>query len=445
MISPRVLACVALAAMLIGCASKKKPTESEEGRISILVFEQKLAADSALAGQTPTVPEAATMTAWPEPGGDADNAPGNIAAASTLKIAWRQGAGAGSSRSEHLSAPPIVADGKIFVLDAAQTVRALDAQSGHSLWSSSLRPKKGRDKTAIGGGIAFDSGKIFAASGFGEVVALNANTGAEVWRVPANAPFHAAPTASNGRIYVVTNDSELIALSETDGQTLWNYQGIAETARILAASSPAVVGDTVVAPFASGEVAALFAPNGRRLWVDALTYVDPRVGGATNNLTSLSAINDIAGRPVMAGGAIYAVSHSGVLAAIDERSGERLWARALTSTQTPCVTGDALYVVTVDGAVAAISRENGKVYWVKELRRYKKPKKAKGRIAWAGPIMVGGQLFLASSEGQGVLLSPTDGAIKQEIKLGDAVFLPPVAANGTVYVLADTGKLIALR
>jgi outer membrane protein assembly factor BamB len=440
-----LLAVAALAALATGCATKPKSTESEEGRISILVFEQKLAPDTSLAGRTPSVPDPINIADWTQPGGGADNAPGNIAANSTLRVAWKQGAGGGSSRKEHLSAPPIIADGKVYMVDAGQTLRAFDAARGRTLWSRELRPEKGKDRIAVGGGVAYSAGKLFVATGFGEVMAIDPATGAIQWRVTANAPFHAAPTAANGRIYVVTNDSELLALDANNGQVVWNYQGIAETARILAASSPAVVGDTVVAPFASGEVAALFAPNGRRLWVDALTYVDTRAAGSGANLTSLSAINDIAGRPVMAGGEIYAVSHSGVIAAIDERSGERIWARSLTSTQTPCVVGDTLYVVTVDGVVTALSRENGAAFWVKQLPRYENEKKSKGRIAWTGPIMVGGQLFLASSEGQAILLAPSDGAIKQEIKLGGAVFVPPIAAGGTVYVVTDEGQIIALK
>lgn len=444
MSASRILIAAAISALAVGCASKAT-TESEEGRISILVFEQKLVADSSLAGRTPAIPEPIALADWTQPGGGADNAPGNIAAGTTLRVAWRASAGAGSSRQANLSSPPILADKRIYLVDASQTLRAIDADTGRSVWSRALRPEQGEDRVAIGGGVAYAGGKLFAATGFGEVLAVAPDTGAVQWRIKANAPFHAAPTASNGRVYVVTNDSELLAIDANTGAVAWNYQGIAETARILAASSPAVVGDTVVAPFASGEVAALFAPNGRRLWVDALTYVDTRAANPGTNLTSLSAINDIAGRPVMAGGAIYAVSHSGVIAAIDERSGERIWARALTSTQTPAVVGDTLYTVTVDGVVTALSREDGKVFWVKQLPRYEDEEDAKNRIAWTGPIMVGGQLFLASSQGEGVLISPADGAIKQQIKLGGRVFVPPIAANGTVYVLTDDGKLVALR
>lgn len=427
--------------LVAGCSalkSKTKPPEiSEEGRISILAFEQTLVPDTKLAGRTPSVPAAVDVKEWPQPGGTTGNAPGNIQTSDDLKVAWRESAGDGSSAKTYLSAPPVLADGKIFIVDAGQNLRALDAGSGRKLWSKSLRTPKSEDKNALGGGVAVADGRVYATTGFGAVVAFKPEDGEQLWRAEAGVPFHAAPTATGGRVYAVTNDSELRALDGASGQVQWTYQAIAEPARILAASSPAVVGDTVVAPFASGELMAFLTANGRRLWSEQLSR--------TGKFTSLSAINDIAGRPVISEGVIYAVSHSGLLAAIDERSGQRIWARLLASTQTPCVVGDALYVVTVEGDLAAIDKATGGAFWVKQLPRYENEKKKKNRIVWTGPIMVGGNLFLASSEGEAVLVSPADGAVKHTIKVGDSVFVPPIAANGTVYLVNNKGQLVALR
>jgi outer membrane protein assembly factor BamB len=182
---------------------------------------------------------------------------------------------------------------------------------------------------------------------------------------------------------------------------------------------------------------AFLTANGRRLWSDQLNR--------PAKFTSLSAINDIAGRPVISDGVIYAASHSGILAAVDERSGQRIWSRLLASTQTPCVVGDTVYVVTVEGDLAAIDKATGGAFWVKQLPRYENEKKKKNRIVWTGPLMVGGNLFLASSEGEAVLVSPADGEVKRTIKVGDAVFVPPIAANGTVYLVNNKGQLVALR
>jgi outer membrane protein assembly factor BamB len=241
----------------------------------------------------------------------------------------------------------------------------------------------------------------------------------------------------NGRLYAITNDSELLALDANTGEVAWTYQAIAEPARILSAPSVAVDNDTVVAPFASGELVALLTSNGRRLWSDALSR--------TGRLTSLSAINDIAGRPVLESGIVFAASHSGVLAAIDLRSGQRGWARAFASTQTPWLSGTVLYAVNVDGELAAFDASTGNIYWVRQLRRYEDEADRRGRVAWVGPIMVGGRLVLANSVGEVIAVSPTDGETLATAEAGAPVFIPPIAANDQIYVVNDEARLIAFR
>jgi len=406
-------------------------------RISILTFEQELTPDPELATRAITPPAPIPTNAWAQPGGTPDNSPTHISVAANLAVAWRQQVGAGSSRNQRLAAPPVIAEGNIFFIDASHEVHAVEAATGRRLWSQRLRPEEGRDRNALGGGIAFDGGRVFVTTGFGFVTALDGATGAQVWRTQAGAPFHAAPTVTGGRVYAVTNDSELVALDAATGQVSWTYQAIAEPARIMAASSPAVDGDTVIAPFASGEVVALLAANGRRLWVDSLSR--------SGRLTSLSAINDIAGRPVVDGGVVYAASHSGVLAAIDMRTGQRVWSRAFASTQTPWVAGSVIYAVTVDGELCALDRATGNIYWTRELPRFEEPNQRTGRISWAGPIMVGGRLVLVGSTGQVLAVAPENGEIAATRDLGKPIFIPPVAADGQIVVVTDDARITALR
>lgn len=408
-----------------------------EGRISIMAFEQTLEADPALKDRKPQVPAPSDMPNWSQPGGQADNAPQNIMAGPGLAVAWRRSVGEGSTNAVRLTAPPVAADGRLYVMDAAQTVHALDSGTGRSLWSTALRPEKTKDRNAIGGGVAVAGGRIFATSGYGEMLALDSATGQVAWRTKVNAPFGAAPTVAEGRVFAVTNDSELLAFDAATGTVQWSHQAIAEPARILSASSPAVVGDIVIAPFASGEVIALLAANGRRLWVDALS----RAGRAT----SLSAINDIAGRPAVLDGTVYAASHSGLVAAIDQRSGQRVWWRGLPSTQTPWVAGDAVYAVSVDGELAAMDRTNGQIFWVTQLTRFKDAEDRKGRISWAGPIMAGGKLILAGSNGAAAIVDPETGRMERTFDIGSPVFVAPIAAGGMVYIYADDGRIVALK
>ncbi len=448
----RPIAIVAAAAALSACSTVSRigdainpfndndapsQTAPQDGRISILAFEQQLAQDPSLAGRAIIAPTPVAFADWSQPGGTADNSPPNSTGTVALTQAWRANLGEGSNNRVQLAAPPVIDGGRLYFLDADHRVHAIDASTGDRLWTESLRPRGTRDRVARGGGVAAAGGRVFVTTGFGFIVALEGANGEEVWRTQGGAPFHSAPTYSGGRLYAITNDSELISLDAGAGATQWTYQAIAEPARILSAPSVAIDGDTVVAPFASGEVVALLGANGRRLWSDSLSR--------SGRLTSLSAINDIAGRPVIDNGVVYAASHSGVLAAIDLRSGQRIWARAFASTQTPWIAGDVLYAVSVDGELAAFDRATGNAYWVSQLRRYEDEGDRTGRVAWTGPIMVGSRLVLANSLGDVVSVSPENGQTVDTADVNDPVFIPPIASNGYIYLVTDEARLVVLR
>ena len=412
-------------------------TAPQDGRVSILTFEQQLIADPALASRAIVTPPAMAVVNWSQPGGEADNSPANAAGEASLQLAWRADLGAGSDDQVSLAAPPVISEGVLFFLDAETRVHAVDATNGRERWSERLRPHDSEDRHASGGGVAAIGGRVFVTTGFGFAAALDAANGSEIWRFEGRTPFLTAPTVAGGRVYATTSDSELMALDVGTGEVQWTFQAVAESARILSASSVAASEDTVIAPFASGELTALLAANGRRVWTDSLSR--------TGRLTSLSAINDIAGRPVVDQGVVYAASHSGVLAAIDIRTGQRVWSRAFASTQTPWIAGDVLYAVSVDGELAAFDRATGGVFWVRQLRRYRDEEERSGRVSWAGPIMVGGKLVLANSVGDVVAVAPQNGTVTATADAGNPVFIPPVTAAGSIYLVTDEARLVVLR
>jgi len=280
-------------------------------------------------------------------------------------------------------------------------------------------------------------GKIFLTSGLGVIEALDAQSGASVWRKRLATPMHSAPTVSNGRLFAVSDDNELFAVNSATGDVLWTYQGIIESARMLTAPSPAVIDDVIIAPFASGELVALQVQNGVVLWQDALS--------SSGQMTPLSSLNDIAAGPVIADGYVIASAQSGVMSAFDLRNGQRVWSQPAGTLGYPWVAGDFIYTVTTNGEVACMSKTTGKVVWLQQLQAFKKEKKRKDRIAWNGPILIGERLLTISSRGVSFEMSPYYGSIIREFKMGDPVFVAPVVANETVYVLNDKAKLIALR
>lgn len=457
--TPILVAILAVAVAAAGCStiSRLNPLKKDKGpaevasegkRISIVAADQRIEPAEALKGVDFFLPPAAEVGAWPLPGGTREQSIENVEAAPSLAVAWRRGFGAGSKLNRFVTAPPVVADGKVFVMDAEGVVSARDARSGSEVWRRAVRPTTGRrDHNAYGGGVAYADGKLYVSSGYRGVAQLDASTGAIGWTSQTEQPIHAAPTVADGRVMVVALDNTLLTFDAATGAPGWSYQALSEPARMLAASSPAVTGDTVIASFGSGELVALRMQNGNDLWNEALSRA--------SRTSALSEIRDIPGRPVVYRGDVFAVSHSGVFAATDVRTGQARWSLPVTGISTPLPVGDVVYVVSKAGEVICAARESGQIYWIRDLNEGVRTKKKGGflgvggkrapRPLWSGPLLASDRLILVSSTGQLAALNAKTGEVQSRVALGEGSLIAPIAAGGTIYVVTDKATLIALR
>ncbi|MEM9053851.1 MAG: PQQ-binding-like beta-propeller repeat protein [Pseudomonadota bacterium] len=418
--------------------NKDEATEAEkDGRIAMVLGDQDLQADPALAGTSIVLPEAEPVEDWPQAGRRSTKITGHLGVAQNFDIAWSVSAGRGSDKKSALTTPPVANSDTIFVIDAAQNVRAFSAATGSRRWQVSLDSGNRRDGVAIGSGIALDGEKLIVASAFGFVAALDINSGAELWRTEAEAPMIGSPAVLDGRIFVASNNNETIAFDANTGEVLWSDQAIAESARVLGSPSPAAADDIVIAPYSSGEIIAYLAPNGRRLWSEALS--------APGQFTPISSINDIGARPVVGGGLVFATSQSGVMAAIEGRSGQLVWQQPVGSTQAPSLAGEYLFVSTTESQLVAVRAPTGQIFWVTQLEKYRNDKKKKGRITYAGPVLASGRLLVASSSGELIAINPETGTEMQRLRLGGPVFIEPIAVQDKLIVLTDEGRLIAIQ
>ncbi|WP_312137992.1 PQQ-binding-like beta-propeller repeat protein [Brevundimonas sp.] len=437
-----------------------KAVATQGERISILEFEQQLAPSPALSGRDFFLPGPQAVTAWTQPGMNAEADTGHVIAAADFTVAWRRDIGASSDRMKQVMAPPVAADGRVFVMDGEATVSAVDAASGAVVWKKTVgigERDSGRRRFGIslgggssgggfGGGMAVADNKVFVSSGYRSVSALNAATGEVVWTHETDLPIHNAPTVSGGRVYVIDVDNQLIALDMATGNQSWTYRGITEPARIMRATSVAVSGDTVIAPFSSGQVVALRSTNGQPVWEEVLSR--------TSRTNALSELRDIAGRPVISRGFVYAVSQSGVMQALDIRTGAPRWELPIGGVNAPLPVGDVVYVVSKTGELTVINRDTGQIYWTRDLNDgrirteggwFFGMGKRTVRPSWSGPVLASNRLVLVNSEGQMVAFDPKTGQQTASLDLGAPAYIAPAAYNGALYVVTDEGRLISIR
>lgn len=462
---PAVALVMSLAMLASGCAvtdqmgkwfSSPHKSKIRGERISIMTNDESLKPDATLKDIPVELPAPYKNSEWPMAGGFAANVMHHLSAPGPLKVLWEADAGAGSATRSRLTASPVAAEGKIFVLDAKARVFAINAATGEEAWHVSIAPPGEEDwahfltlglfgsdtridaSKGAGGGVAYNNGRIFATSGFGDVVALDAKTGKEIWRASVGVPVANAPVINGGRVFVSAIDNHFHAFAETNGRELWDHNGISESSGIMVSSSAAVTGEFVLAPYSSGEVYALRVQNGRPAWNDMLTR--------SHGVTALSEIDDIAARPVVDRGLVFAISHSGVMAAIQLESGDRQWSRDLGGIQTPWIAGDYIFVVTLDNQLVCLTRKEGKVKWIHQLPRWVDPEDTSSDpIVWSGPVLVSDRLIVVSSDGFAEAVSPYTGKLIGRMEIPEKAYIAPIVANDTLYLLTNDATLVALK
>jgi outer membrane protein assembly factor BamB len=433
-----LLAAASLALAGCGVFKKAKPRTPTVGeRIPILSFETQAEAEPELSSIAIVLPPPERNAEWAQPGGSSAKVGGQLELAQNPTQAWRASIGKGSSGTARLNATPVVADGKVFTIDTEAGVRAFDAATGQLLWQAVVRLEKRDARAAFGGGVSYGGGRVFVTTGQGLAAAFDAPTGKKLWERALVQPLRGAPTVAGGRVFVLSQDNQLHALDAGSGELNWTVAGTVEVACILGTGAPAVALETIVAGFCSGELNAMRAENGRTVWQDQLAR--------TGRSTAMAALADIDASPVIDRGRVFAVGHGGRMVSLELATGTRVWERNFASVWTPWAAGEFLYLVTIEGEVLCITRAEGKVRWVSQLDQYRKPKKKKGPVQWAGPVLAGDRLWVAGSNRELVAFDPYEGKKVSTLELADAAYLPPVVAGGMMYVLTNDGTLTAFR
>ncbi|MDO8608557.1 MAG: PQQ-binding-like beta-propeller repeat protein [Phaeospirillum sp.] len=437
---PRRLAGVLIAVMsLAACDTwlgENKAPPLPGKRISILSREK--VAEPEISGPVAKIvlPPPEDNDDWPQAGGYSNHAMHHMVVSDVLERRWSSDAGTGSGKRRRLLGQPIIAEGKVFTVDASSMVSAFDAMTGKRLWHTDLTPED-TSEVYTSGGLAYEDGQVFAATGFAQVVALNARSGKIDWRQGVTGPMRGAPTVRGGRVFAVTVDNQTHALAAEDGSVLWVHSGISEVTGLLAGNSPAVDGNTVVIPYTSGELFALKVDTGGVLWSDSLITV--------RRTENVGALMDIRGRPAVDRGRVYAIGNGDLLVCIDLKTGRRLWEKEIGGVQSPWVAGDYLFVLTNNNEVVALEAKTGRIVWVTQMQSWEDPKDREGRILWAGPVLASDRLILGSSDGKLVSLSPYTGDMLGWEEAPTGIGIAPAVANGTLYFLTDDAGLVAYR
>lgn len=442
---PLLLAPLVTALLLSACAKKEEIFEGERFDVRTPLAEAipDAGVEEGANADTPQnrsvalrLPKIQNRASWPQRASGPDHYPGHLSLGADLTRLWSANIGTGNTTRTRLSSEPVVAAGMVYTMDANSRVMA-HSLIGAPVWSVDLTPGNDKAGEVSGGSLAFHEGVIYAGTGFGELVALSAADGTKRWTQKLNAPVTAAPTISGGTAYVVSRDNRAWAIRTSNGRVLWQQQSTSADAAIFGGASPAIAGRYVILPFSSGELVAALTKNGLRIWSVAVS--GSRRGEGRSN------IGDITGDPVVTSSRIYAANQAGRLTAMTRRDGERIWTATEGSLSPVLPIDNSVFLVSDKGQLIRLDARNGDVIWAEDLPRYGKEKKRRNAYTHFGPILAGGHLLVASSDGKLRRFDPVSGALVGEVDIPGGAASQPVVVDNVLYVLSQKGQLHAFK
>ena len=418
-----------------GGAKPKKPKEEGE-RITVLPVEEDLKPDALLQTKELKLPSVQKNEEWSAHSGMFASDSSNLAG-SSFDNSESASAGDGTDYESTLLISPVVGGGLVYAIDAVGTISAHEqADISHKKWESKGVSEED-ESPILGGGLAYNAGVLYAVSGRGLVVAMDAASGKELWNKSLHVPFRSAPKVSGGKLFMTTIDNQLYVLSTANGDLAWTQRGISETTELMNTVSPAVAGDMVVVPYSSGEIYVLYAPDGKEVWSTSLS-VGKRV-------QSNAIFSGIGGDPVVDGSVIFTVSSGGTLSVKSLSAGQSVWELPVGSTNTPWVAGDYVFLLTSENTLLGLFKYDGHIRWSLKLPSYEDEEKKQDKITWKGPVLVDGKLAVVGSNGQLVLVDATDGKIVQTKSIPEGIYTSPVVAGGRMYLMGQDATLYSLQ
>jgi outer membrane protein assembly factor BamB len=336
-----------------------------------------------------------------------------------VKRLWKANVGA-DSEFLRVALRPMGDGNRIYAASVNGNVVALDPESGKQVW---------RNKLGIGlsSGPGVGEGLVVLVSADGFVVALSADDGTERWRAYISGESLATPLVYEDWVVVQAVDNKLIALSVFDGTERWSVEQSTPALTMRGSTSPMQVGQTVVTGFDNGRVMAINLASGDVEWDSMLAPPSGR--------SDLDRLSDIDGDIAVVGQDIYASGYQGRIASLAAESGQVLWARELSTYVGVTADWNNVYSTLDNGELVALNRRSGTEIWRHNILLRREP---------TAPVSFRTTVAVGDLEGYLHFFSNVDGEPVARVRSGgSAIVSTPLVMADRLYVQSDDGSVSA--
>ena len=308
---------------------------------------------------------------------------------------------------------------QLFVANTNGVLVAIDARTGGDIWRVQLRE-------SLTAGVGSDGRFVAVVSRENELIVVDA--GRELWRQRLGAVTLTAPFVAGARIFTLSGDRTVTAFDASTGRKLWQQLRSTDP---LVLGQPGLIfasGDTLVVGL-GGRLVGMNPQNGNVRW-------DVQVANSrgTNEVERL--VDIVSGTSRNGDGACMRAFQASV-GCVDLARGSLVWSKPANGSTGLGGNEDAIFGTESDSKVIAWRRFDGERLWVSEFLRFR---------GLTTPLVAGRSVVVGDEAGFVHFLSREDGALLNRLPTdGSAILAAPVLAGQTLIVATRSGGIFGFR
>ena len=309
--------------------------------------------------------------------------------------------------------------GTFIVAGGDGSVLALDAESGRELWRGSAGAK-------LSAGVGSDGRYSAVVTREGELVTFE--QGEVKWRKSLGVRVNTAPLVAGERVFVLGADRAVQAFDAIDGRKLWALQrpgdplSLAQTGVLVAFKDTLVVGQ-------GPRMAGVDPLRGTLRWEVPV--------GSPRGANEIERLADLVGPVARVGDVLCTRSFQAAVGCVDAEKGTLVWSKNIGGTDG--VSADAQFVFGADASdrITAWKTASGEVAWTSDKLQYR---------GLSTPLSVGKTVVFGDADGTVHWLSGEAGEAQLRLTTdGGAIVAAPVVSGTTMLVVTRKGGLFAFR
>ena len=406
------------------CSEKPINEESQNTRFSVLKYDAGISETLTLDISEIELGSANEVFYWSKDFQNPQNNIGHIVTSANFNK--KQKIISGKSKILNLI-QPVFFENNLCHLTSNGFIQCLNAENGQISFKTDIKKEGVKKYEFIRGGLSYFNKKLIFVDGYGQIIAINSDSGEIIWKNSLPFPILSAPLIYRGFVYFISADNRIFALDFETGANSWSYQTTVEAKKSIYTASPVAFENIIIAPFSNGELIAFKYDNGQPLWSDIASKI---------SIISNFDIKDISANPVVSSANIYTLGSNGKFLSINLINGKRNWITDISGTRTPIISGNQIYLLNNDSKLICLNKKTGEIYWITQLEKYKGSEKIKNLNLWLGPYALNNNLYLVSYFGELLKIDPKSGKLLDSQNLGiSEIMIDPLLLSDQIYII----------